>query len=277
MNPYMNQGNPNNPYLQNAYGQQQNFMANLPPEMQSAVGGFSPQKMDGNASNASASPQQQQQPQFDPQNNAALVANMIAKRQMYGGNPQPQQQQQSFSPVTSNPSITGAPAAISMGMNSPQQRQQSPMLSNPQQQMLQQQMLQQQQQQQPFRQPQQAWGNKPTTPQQAMGMQQRMDDQQRQQFNIMQQQQMLRKQQQFQQQQQQQHQHQPPMMATVSSNSLSPHTETSISAVAAGPSNVDINELKRSPTSMIPSSTNIASTTDADVNTKRVEIVSETL
>lgn len=79
-----------------------------------------------------------------------------------------------------------------------------------------------------------------------------------------------------QQQQQQQQQHQPPMMGTVSSNSMSPHAEIPISAIAAGPSNVDINELKRSPAAMVPS-TNIATAADADVNTKRVEIVSKKL
>ena len=103
MNPYANQGNQNTGYM--PYGQhpQQQYMNNIPNDLQSVVNGFSPQKMDGNVSNASGSPQQSPA-SFDP----SLMANMIAKRQVYGQSPiQQQPQQQPFSPNTS--SMSGSP------------------------------------------------------------------------------------------------------------------------------------------------------------------------
>jgi hypothetical protein len=245
MNPFTNQGNQNNPYLQNAYAQQ-NFMANLSPDMQSMVNGFSPQKVE---TNTSASPQQQQP--FDPQTNATLMANLIAKRQMYGGQ---QQQQQPFnSPVTSNPSIIGSPAAVSsMGMQSPQQqRQQSPMMSAQQMAQMQQQAYRNPQQQQ------QAYRN----PQQQMAQMSRMDEQQRQQFMLMQQQQLMRKQQQ---------QAMVPLVTSTSTSSIPTSTMSPIN-----PSN-NI----ESPMSAIvgPSSSNDIKSlaADSDINTKRVEVVSLT-
>jgi hypothetical protein len=245
MNPFTNQGNQNNPYLQNAYAQQ-NFMANLPQDMQSMVNGFSPQKIE---TNTSASPQQQQ---FDPQTNATLMANLIAKRQMYGG--QPQQPQQTFNnPVTSNPSIIGSPAAVSsMGMQSPQQqRQQSPMMNAQQMAQMQQQAYRNPQQQQP----QQAYRN----PQQQMAQMSRMDDQQRQQYMLMQQQQQLMRKQQ-----------QQVMVPSVSSTSTSSIPTSTMSPI--NPSN----NIESPLSAMVgPSSNDVKSLAgDSDINTKRVEVVS---
>lgn len=305
MNPYSNQGNQNNAYL--PYGQQQQqYMTNLPAEMQSVVNGFPSQKIDGNASNASDSPQQQPA-SFDP----SLMANLIAKRQMYGqpSQPQQQQQQQAFSPT--NSSMGGSPAISSL--QSP--RQQSPMMNNNVNSMA-------QLQQQNYRTPninntsmnttpnmnnnvnlnntpnlnnmtnlnntpnmnatpnmntnaqQQQWSKQ----QQQMAQMQRMDDQQRQQFIMMQQQQQqqMRKQQQFQQMQQQMQQQQQQQTPILPTTTMSPMSEQQSSPI----NGLDIMaEPKRlSPVNNVPPTivthTAVAGGPDADLNTKRVEVVS---
>lgn len=286
MNPYSNGGNQNNAYL--PYGQQQQqYMTNLPAEMQSVVNGFPSQKIDGNASNASGSPQQQPA-SFDP----SLMASLIAKRQMYGqpSQTQQQQQQQAFSPT--NSSMGGSPAISSL--QSP--RQQSPMMNNNVNSIG-------QMQQQNYRTPnisntnmstptlnntpnlnnmttlnntpnlntsaqQQQWSKQ----QQQMAQMQRMDDQQRQQFMLMQQQQQqqMRKQQFQQMQQQLQH---TPILPTATMSPMSEQQSLPINGL-----DIMAEQKRLSPVNNIPSTivthTAVAGGPVADLNTKRVEVVS---